>query len=46
MALNFNSASAKWTTSLPLGEYGLYHDGSATQCLAQLRVGDGGGRVH
>ena len=30
MTLNFNSGSGKWETSMPLGEYGLYHDGSAT----------------
>jgi hypothetical protein len=30
MTLNFNSGSGKWATSMPLGEYGLYHDGSAT----------------
>jgi hypothetical protein len=30
MTLNFNSVSGKWATSMPLGEYGLYHDGSAT----------------
>ncbi len=30
MTLNYNSASGKWATSMPLGEYGLYHDGSTT----------------
>jgi len=30
MALNLKSG-AEWNTSMPLGEYGLSHDGSATR---------------